>query len=57
MAAMKSSIVFGGPDEVGEQIRDMTDGGLDGITLNLVTTGHDPEMIAIAAETANAAIG
>ena len=47
----------GDADSFGEQIKDMVDAGLDGVTLNLCTIGHDPEMIALAAESADAAIG
>ena len=31
--------------------------GLDGVTLNLATVGHDPEMVALAGKTVGAAIG
>ena len=47
----------GDPDSFGEQIKAMVDAGIDGVTLNLCTIGHDPDMIALAAESADAAIG
>ena len=47
----------GDPDTFGEQIRAMIDAGIDGVTLNLCTVGHDPDMIALTGECADAAIG
>lgn len=54
---MLGMITHGGPDEVGEQIRDMIDAGLDGVTINLVANGHNPEMVELAGKTLDAAIG
>ena len=54
---MADQLVVGDPDTVGEQIRDLIELGLDGITLNLVVNAPDLEMIALAARTADAAIG
>ncbi len=54
---MKSRWVIGGPDEIGEQIRNLVDLGIDGVTLNLMFNGHDPEMVALAGETVDAALG
>lgn len=48
---VKPQIVHGDPDGVAEQVQAMLDAGLDGITLNLVTVGHDIDSIALAAET------
>jgi F420-dependent oxidoreductase-like protein len=50
-------MTLGDPDEIGEAIRDLVDTGIDGVTLNLVANAHDPEMIALAAETTDAALG
>ncbi|MGI9606681.1 MAG: LLM class F420-dependent oxidoreductase [Acidimicrobiales bacterium] len=47
----------GDPDSIGEQITDLAAMGIDGITLNLVAVGHDPEMIELAGQIANAALG
>ena len=47
----------GDPDTFGEQIRAMIDDGIDGVTLNLCTVGHDPDLIALTGECADAAIG
>jgi F420-dependent oxidoreductase-like protein len=54
---MAPRMTLGGPDEIGEAIREMVDAGIDGVTLNLVANAHDPEMIALAGEVANAALG
>jgi alkanesulfonate monooxygenase SsuD/methylene tetrahydromethanopterin reductase-like flavin-dependent oxidoreductase (luciferase family) len=47
----------GDPDTFGEQIRAMIEAGIDGVTLNLCTVGHDPDLIALTGECADAAIG
>ena len=47
----------GDPDTFGEQIKAMIDAAIDGVTLNLCTVGHDPDMVALAGECADAAIG
>jgi alkanesulfonate monooxygenase SsuD/methylene tetrahydromethanopterin reductase-like flavin-dependent oxidoreductase (luciferase family) len=54
---MLPRITFGDPDEIGEAIRDLMATGIDGITLNLAANAHDPEMVALAGETADAALG
>ncbi len=54
---MVPQVTIGGPDEVGAAIRDLMDAGLDGITLNVAANAHDPEMIALAGQVADAAIG
>jgi len=54
---MVPRLTLGDPDEIGEEIRDLVDAGIDGVTLNLVANAHDPEMIALAAETTDAALG
>jgi F420-dependent oxidoreductase-like protein len=54
---MAPRFAIGGPDEIGEAIREMVDAGIDGVTLNLVANAHDPEMIALAGEVADAALG
>jgi F420-dependent oxidoreductase-like protein len=52
-----SQVTLGDPDEVGEAIGEAIAAGLDGVTLNLVANAHDPEMVALAGRTADAAIG
>lgn len=49
-------MTMGDPDSFGEQIQDMIDAGLDGITMNLATLGHDPDMISLAGEIATKVI-
>ena len=44
-------MIFGGPDQVKEQIQGLLDLGLDGLTLNMIPNGHDSEMVALAGET------
>jgi len=55
--AMATFMTLGGPDEVGEAVREMAGLGIDGVTLNLAANAHDPEMIALAGEVVNAALG
>lgn len=54
---MAPQLTIGDPDEIGEAVRDLMALGLDGLTLNLATVGHDPEMVALAGQTVDAAIG
>ena len=35
----------------------LIDTGIDGVTLNLVANGHDPEMVMLAGESATRAMG
>ncbi len=49
-------ITLGGPDEIGEALRDLVALGLDGITMNLAANAHDPELVALAGEVATAAL-
>jgi len=53
---MAPRMTLGGPDEIGQAIQDLIDAGIDGVTLNLAANAHDPEMIALAAETADSII-
>ena len=54
---MASRMTLRDPDEVGAAIRELVELGIDGVTLILVANTHDPEMIALAGEVANAALG
>lgn len=47
---LRPMMTIGDPDSFGEQVQEMVDAGLDGITMNLVTTAHDHELIGIAGE-------
>ncbi len=42
---------------VGEQVRGLLDVGMDGLTVNLPTDGHDPEAVAFAGEVLGKALG
>ena len=53
----KAMATMGDADTFGEEIQKLIDAGLDGVTLNLVPNGHDVEMVALAAESANKAMG
>ncbi len=53
---MAPLMTVGDPDSFGEQVQDMIDAGLDGITMNLATLAHDPDMIALAGEVCNKVI-
>ena len=54
---MLPRMTLGDPDEIGAAIRELVELGIDGITLNLPANAHDPEMIALAGEVANSALG
>ena len=54
---MRPRMTLGDADEVGEKIAELKALGIDGITLNLATTAHRPEMIELAARTSLAALG
>ena len=50
-------LTLGDPEEIGAALRDLMDLGIDGVTVNLAANAHDPEMVALAGETASAALG
>ena len=50
-------LTVGDPEEIGAALRDLMDLGIDGVTVNLAANAHDPEMVALAGETASAALG
>ena len=54
---MAPQVTLGDPDSIGEAITEHMAAGLDGITLNLPTVCHDPELVALAGTTVDAAIG
>lgn len=54
---MVPRLTLGGPDEIGEAITELRAAGLDGVTLNLCANAHDPEMITLAGEVADKALG
>ncbi|MEO0492083.1 MAG: LLM class F420-dependent oxidoreductase [Actinomycetota bacterium] len=53
----KAMGTVGDADTFGEEMQKLIDAGLDGVTLNLVPNGHDPEMVALAAESSLKAMG
>ena len=53
---MRARMTLGDADSFGEQIAKVIDAGIDGVTLNLVANAHDPELVALAGRTADAAI-
>jgi len=54
---MIPQVTLGDPDTIGEAVADHMAAGLDGITLNLPTVCHEPELVALAGTTVDAAIG
>ncbi len=52
----RSVATIGDADTFGEEMQKLIDAGLDGVTLNLVPNGHDPEMVALAGESATRAM-
>lgn len=50
-------MLVGGPDSIGEQVRDRILGqGLDAVTVNIPAGGHHPEVVARAGEVLSAAL-
>ena len=54
--SLRAMMTMGDPDTFGEQIQEMIAAGMDGITMNLVTTAHDHELISMAGEICNSII-
>ncbi|MDH3753036.1 MAG: LLM class F420-dependent oxidoreductase [Acidimicrobiia bacterium] len=54
---MLPRLTIGDPDAIGEAIQEMTAVGIDGICLNLAANAHDPDLVALAGQTVDAAIG
>lgn len=52
---MKSFIVYGDPDTVGEKLVAFLNTGVDGFTLSLPTNGHNTDRIGLLADVANKA--
>jgi F420-dependent oxidoreductase-like protein len=53
---MTPRMVIGDADSFGEQIAALVEAGLDGVTLNLVPNAHDPDLVALAGQTADAVL-
>ncbi len=54
---IQTSLVFGDPDTVGEQLQDAVAKGLDGLTVDLPVNGDDVERVALLGEVASKALG
>ena len=54
---MRSRLVFGDPDSVGEALTDLVSAGLNGLSLSLPVNGHIPGRVALLAEAASRALG
>ncbi len=52
---VKSILIYGDPDTVGERLRAAMDTGIDGLTINLPGNGHDTDRIGLLGEVALAA--
>ncbi|MGZ4695437.1 MAG: LLM class F420-dependent oxidoreductase [Acidimicrobiales bacterium] len=50
-------IVWGDPDEVGEQLTAVLELGVDGFTCNLPANGHDPDNVELLGQTASKVLG
>ena len=54
---IQTSLIFGDPDTVGEQLQDAVAKGLDGLTVDLPVNGDDVERVALLGEVASKALG
>jgi alkanesulfonate monooxygenase SsuD/methylene tetrahydromethanopterin reductase-like flavin-dependent oxidoreductase (luciferase family) len=55
-AQLGSRFIIGDPDTVGERIAALIGLGLDGVCVNMVADGHDPEAVAFAGEVVTKAL-
>src|SRR5918993_297874 len=53
----KTTLVFGDPDSVGEQLASVRAAGVDGFTINLAVNGYRTERIALLGEVATKVLG
>ncbi len=56
-AMILAMVVVGDPDEVGQQLQERMDLGIDGLTMNMVANGHQPENVEMLGEVARRVIG
>ncbi len=54
---VKSILIYGDPDTVGERLSELMATGIDGMTINLPGNGHKTERIGLLGEIANQVIG
>jgi len=52
---VKTILIYGDPDTVGEQLKATMDTGVDGLTINLAANGHNTDRIGLLGEVALAA--
>jgi len=57
MGMVKSFLIYGDPDTVGEKLQECMDTGIDGMTIDLPVNGHNTDRISLLGEIASAAIG
>jgi F420-dependent oxidoreductase-like protein len=50
-------VLWGDPDEVGEQAAAVLDLGLDGLVVNMIADGHDLDAVALAGDTLGRVVG
>ena len=55
--AFLALIVWGDADEVGEQLTDVLELGVDGFTCNLPANGHVPDNVELLGQTASKVLG
>lgn len=49
---LSEMVIMGDPDTVAERVqRELVDQGIDGMVINMIANGHDPEIVALAGET------
>ena len=53
---MKSVLIYGDPDTVGDKLLDALNMGIDGLSINLPANGHKTERIALLGEVAQRAV-
>ncbi|MGA0117164.1 MAG: LLM class F420-dependent oxidoreductase [Ilumatobacteraceae bacterium] len=53
ISMLKGMLIFGDPDTVGEQIQEMVNTGIDGLTINMPASGHIVERIGLVGEIVN----
>jgi hypothetical protein len=49
--------LWGDADDVGEQVEKLRAVGLDGLVMNMIADGHDPDSVARAGQTLTKAMG
>ena len=55
-ATLLPRFLWGDADDVGEQVEKLLAAGLDGVVVNMIADGHDPDAVALAGETLTKAL-